>query len=165
MTYLRRFLLTLFPPPRKPVTWCAGISLAVFAVLFAGTVIGLELTHTLLFSRPAAFGLSVFAGWLWWLHVAGYAGLPAIRGNRTVDAARAVCADGDGACAICAVRTRDVVSTMYLDVSDSIRNDSVDAATKYVIDSVEKKPEHDEAGLLIFGKTPAVELPPRVSFP
>ncbi len=167
MTSLRRFLLTLFPPPRKPVTWRAGISLAVFAVLFAGTVIGLELSHTLLFSRPAAFGLSIFAGWLWWLHVAGYAGLPAVRGEvalwtRLLLFALMVMVLAEPR----AVRTRDVVSTMYLvDVSDSIRHDSVDAATKYVIDSVEKKPKNDEAGLLIFGKTPAVELPPRVSFP
>lgn len=167
MTFLRRLLLTLFPPPRKPVTWRASISLIIFAVLFAGTVIGLELSHTLLFSRPSAFVLSVFAGWIWWLHTAGYAGLTATRGQialwtRLLLFAMLVMVLAEPR----AVRTRDVVSTMYLvDLSDSIRSDSADSAIKYVIQSVEKKPKDDEAGLLVFGKTPAVELPPRASFP
>lgn len=164
---LRRILIALFPPPRKRITWRAGLSLAIFAVLFSGTIIGLEYGGVLLFARPAALGLSVFAVWVWWLHVAGYAGLPPVRGEfalwtRLLLLALLAMVLAEPR----AVRQRDVVSAMFMiDVSDSVRSDSVDAAIKYVVDSYGKKPTSDQMGLMVFGKTPAVELPPRPSFP
>ena len=33
-----------------------------------------------MFARPMMLGLIVLAPWVWWMHVAGYAGLPKVRG-------------------------------------------------------------------------------------
>lgn len=141
-------------------------SLIVFVALFAAVCVGLEWSGTLLFARPAAFGLTLFAGWIWWLHIAGYGGLPKVRGEvalwvRLVLLGLFVMLLAEPR----AVRLRDVVSAMFLvDVSDSVRGDSVDAAMRYVVESVARKPTQDEVGLLIFGDTPAVEQPPRMNY-
>lgn len=167
MSFVRRILALLFPRPRKALRWLDAWPLGAFFVLFAGVCLGLELGGVLMFARPAAFGLTVLAAWLWWLQVAGYAGLPRVRGLvalwvRFILFALFVMLLAEPR----AVRTRDVLSVMYLvDVSDSVKSDSVDAAMRYVLESVNRKPARDEAGLIVFGKTPAVELPPRASFP
>lgn len=166
MSRLRRLLLTLFPAPRKPVRWIDALPLAIYFGLFAAMCVGLEWGGWLLFARPMALGLAVFAAWIWWLHVAGYAGLPRIRAGVAFWTRLAlfslmvmVLAEPRS------VRTRDVVSAMFLvDVSDSVRGDSVDAAMRYVAESAGLKPTADEVGLLIFGKTPAVEQPPRMNY-
>ena len=64
-----------------------------------------------------------------------------------------------------AVRTRDVLSVVYVvDISDSV-DQSTDRALEFVAKTVNEKPEEDEAGLIVFGRDAAVELPPRISFP
>jgi uncharacterized membrane protein len=167
MQRLRQLLRNLFPPPRRAVRAGDALSLVLFFLLFAAACVGLEFGGVLMFARPAAFGLAVFAAWIWWLHVAGYAGLPKVRGHvalwtRFLLFALLVMVLAEPR----SVRSRDVLSVMYLvDVSDSVRGDSVDASIRYVLEAVAKKPTKDEAGLLVFGKTPAVELPPRMSFP
>ncbi|HUQ68043.1 MAG TPA: VWA domain-containing protein, partial [Planctomycetaceae bacterium] len=166
MPFLRRLLLQLFPTPRRAVRWMDALPLAVFFALFAATCVGLEWGGVLLFARPWALALAVFAAWIWWLHVAGYAGLPRLRGRIAFwtrlglfSLMVMVLAEPRS------VRTRDVVSAMFLvDVSDSVRGDSVDAAMRYVAESAALKPTADEVGLLIFGKTPAVEQGPRMSY-
>lgn len=166
MSSLRRLLLTLFPAPRRPVRRGDIVSLAVFFVLFAATCFGLDYWGVLLFARPWALSLAVLGAWVWWLHVAGYAGLPRVRGHvacwtRLVLLALLVMVLAEPR----SVRSKDVVSAMFLvDVSDSVRGDSVDAATRYVVESAALKPTTDEIGLLIFGKTPAVEQPPRMNY-
>lgn len=163
---MRRLMRHLFPPPRKPLQWMHAASLIVFVLLFAAVCVGLEWSGTLLFARPAAFGLTLFAGWIWWLHIAGYGGLPKVRGEvalwiRLVLLGLFVMLLAEPR----AVRLRDVVSAMFLvDVSDSVRGDAVDAAMRYVVESVARKPTQDEVGLLIFGDTPAVEQPPRMNY-
>jgi len=149
------------------VRWWDALSLAIFFGVFAATCLSLELGGVLLFARPAAFALAVLAAWIWWLHVAGYAGLPKGRGQvalwvRLLLFALLVMVLAEPR----AVRARNVLSVMYLvDVSDSVKSDSVDASIRYVLESAHRKPANDEAGLMVFGKTPAVELPPRVTFP
>jgi uncharacterized membrane protein/Mg-chelatase subunit ChlD len=65
-----------------------------------------------------------------------------------------------------AVRKSDVLSVVYaLDVSDSMGDKVSDQALSWVMQSVQKKPEKDEAGLVVFGREAAVELPPRQTFP
>ncbi len=160
-------LLTVFPPPRRPVTWSTAWPLMLFLVAFAALCLGLEFGHVLMFSRPYALAVIVFAPWIWWMHAAGYSGLPKTRGLLSLFLR--LCLLGLFAMVLAeprAVRSRDVMSAIYLvDVSDSIQSDSTDASLRYVLQSVQHKPTRDEAGLIIFGKTPAVELPPRMSFP
>lgn len=167
MQFLRRMVFALVPPPRKPVTWRAAVSLIVFLVSFAGLCLWLEFGHVLMFARPWALTAIVFAPWVWWMHAAGYSGLPKVRGELSMLVRLGLL----GAFAMLlaeprAVRSKDVMSTMFVvDVSDSIRNESSEASLRYVLEKASKKPTNDEAGLIIFGKTPAVELPPRMTFP
>lgn len=167
MNYIRRFVQALFPPPRRAVTWRAAVPLIVFLVAFVGLCIGLEFGRVLMFARPWALAVVLFAPWVWWMHAAGYAGLPKVRG--VVSLFVRLCLLGLFAMVLAeprAVRSRDVMAAMFvIDVSDSIHPDSMNDSLKYVLDSVYRKPQRDEAGLIIFGKTPAVELPPRASFP
>jgi len=163
----KRLIRTLFPQPRQTVSWRSATPLILFLIVFAATCLGLERQHVLLFERPAAFWLTVLTGWLWWIHLAGRAGLSRFRGNvslfvRLLFAGALIMVLAEPR----AVRTRDVVSVVYaLDVSDSIGDASVDEALEFVAKQVSEKPENDEAGLIVFGGTAAVELPPRKVFP
>ena len=168
MNRLRRFIASFFPSPRRPVGWRDAMPLAVFLVLFAGLCAWLEFGHVLMFARPVMLGLAVFAPWFWWMHVGGYAGLP--KGRGAVSLFVRLTLLGLFAMVLAeprAVRSRDVMSVVFsVDVSDSIY--SADQAITYVTDTVQKhrpKGKSDEAGLVIFGKSSAVELPPRMSFP
>lgn len=167
MSLWRKLLLSIFPRPRRTVRWQDALALVVFLALFAAVAIGLEQADVLLFSRPAMLLLVLLAPWVWWMHFAGYGGLPRIRGQVALWARFLLL--GLFAFALAeprAVRSRDVLSVMYVvDVSDSITSASSDQAIQYVTASVNTKPGRDEAGLSIFGKGPAVELPPRASFP
>ena len=163
----RRLIRTLFPQPRQAVSWRSATPLILFLIVFAATAIGLEQNRVLLFERPAAFWLTILTGWLWWIHLAGRAGLARFRSNaslfvRLLFAGALIMVLAEPR----AVRTRDVVSVVYaLDVSDSIGDASVDEALEFVARQVSEKPENDEAGLIVFGGTAAVELPPRKVFP
>jgi hypothetical protein len=65
-----------------------------------------------------------------------------------------------------AVRRSDAVAVVYaLDVSDSMGEKVTDEALGWIMRSVSQKREKDEAGLIVFGREPAVELPPRQTFP
>jgi uncharacterized membrane protein len=163
----RRIIQTLFPQPRQAVSWRSATPLILFLIVFAATCIGLEQRHILLFERPVAFWLTILTGWLWWIHLAGRAGLSRFRSSaslfvRLVFAGALIMVLAEPR----AVRTRDVVSVVYaLDVSDSIGDASVEDALEFVAQQVSEKPENDEAGLIVFGGTAAVELPPRKVFP
>ena len=163
----KRLIRTLFPQPRQAVSWRSATPLILFLAVFAATCIGLEQNRVLLFERPAAFWLTILTSWLWWIHLAGRAGLARFRSNaslfvRLLFAGALIMVLAEPR----AVRTRDVVSVVYaLDVSDSIGDASVDEALEFVARQVSEKPENDEAGLIVFGGTAAVELPPRKVFP
>ncbi|WP_417389424.1 VWA domain-containing protein [Gimesia sp.] len=157
----------LVPRPRTPVTWMRAVSLIFFLVLYAALCIGLEQSGVLLFARPWAFGLILFSVWVWWLSIAGYGGLS--KGRALAALISRLLMLGLFVMLIAeprSVRVRDVISVVYaVDLSDSIGESSVDSALEFVMKTVTEKPQTDEAGLVVFGRNSAVELPPRVSFP
>jgi hypothetical protein len=168
MRQLRRFVKSLFPSPRRAFQWLDLWPLAAFLIVFCGTCAWLEFGHIWMFARPMMLGLVLLSPWLWWMHVAGYAGLPKIRGM--ISLLVRLCLFGLLVMVMAeprAVRSRDVMTVVFaLDVSDSIYNP--DDALKYITQTVQSqrpKGKADQAGLIIFGKTPACELSPSMSFP
>ncbi|MFO8007628.1 MAG: glutamine amidotransferase [Candidatus Brocadiia bacterium] len=157
----------VLPPPRERVRLRTALPLLVFLVVFASACIGLELGGVILFTAPWAFLLSAVLPWFWWMQVAGASGL---RGWRWTAALLVrLCLVGLAIALLAqprAVRTNDVLSVVYaLDLSDSIGESASDQALRYVVETVSDKPQSDEAGLVVFGRDAAVELPPRPSFP
>lgn len=140
--------------------WTDGLPLAAFLALFGGTCLYLELTHVLLFARPAAFVLLAATIWIWWLHVAGYAGLGRVRSLVALEVRLALA----GLFVLLlaeprAVRTSDNMSVVYaVDVSDSISEGSTTRAFEFLARTASKKPPNDQVGLVIFGKNAAVEF-------
>ena len=163
----RRLLKSLIPSPRKPVTFRRSLSLLLFLGAYGVACLWLEWSGRMLFARPEMFILMLLTGWVWWLHVAGYGGMSRVRG----EVALLIRLTFIGAFVMLlaeprAVRSRDVLSVIYtLDVSDSIGDRSTDAALSFVTRTVSGKPAKDEAGLIVFGRGAAVEMPPRMSFP
>jgi hypothetical protein len=163
----KKILNSLFPKPRSALRWKDALPLVIFLILFAIFCVALEWSQTLVFAQPAAFGLMIATVWVWWMHVAGFSGLSRFRGVvaltvRLILVGLFVMLMTEPR----AVRTRDVLSVVYaLDISDSIGESSIDAALEFVAETVTKKPQKDEAGLIVFGRNAAVELPPRQSFP
>lgn len=168
MNRLRNIIASFFPSLRRSLGGRDAVPLVLFLMVFGGLCAWLEFGHVLMFARPVMLGLVVFAPWFWWMHVGGYAGLP--KGRGAVSLFVRLTLLGLFAMVLAeprAVRSKDVMSVVYaLDVSDSIY--SADQAIQYITETVQNhrpKGKADEAGLVIFGKTPAVELPPRMSFP
>ena len=191
MNWLRTTFRRIFPLPHRPVTWTAVIPLFVFAVLFALICFSIlptfvvtiskkfwdweyfripkpafEIVRELEFARPWAFALLIVTPWLWWMQAAGHAGLPARRGAWAAFIRLMIC----GLLILVlaeprAVRTSDVVSVVYtIDVSDSV-NEARNQALDLVAGTAAQKPATDQAGLVVFGRTAAVEYPPRETFP
>ncbi|MBS0202410.1 MAG: VWA domain-containing protein [Planctomycetes bacterium] len=168
MKRLRRIIASVFPSPRSRVRWQDGIPLAVFAVIFIGGCGWLEFAHLLMFARPAMLVLAVISPWFWWMHVAGYGGLP--KGRGSVALMVRLLLVGLFAMVLAeprSVRSKDVMSVVFaLDVSDSIY--SADKPISYITETVQNhrpKGTEDQQSLIIFGKNPAVELPPAKAFP
>ena len=166
------FLERLFPRPRRPFRWSQTISLVVFVLLYAALVLGLELSNTMLFVWPEAFALMLLAPWVWWLHAAGGSGLGRVRGVVALWTRLALI--GLFVMLLAeprAVRTSDVVAVMYaVDISDSVGRETddenaQDLALSFVASTMSQKPEGDQAGLVVFGRNSAVELPPAESTP
>lgn len=164
----------LFPRPRRVVTWRDSLSLVVFLSLYIGVLLYLVLSKRLVFARPGLFGLMVVTPWMWWMAVAGYAGLSKVRTHVSLIVRLALA--GTFAMVLAeprSVRTQDVLSVVFtVDVSDSVDSSSTAAddsssnkALKLVAQLVTEKPEKDQAGLVVFGRNAAVEQPPRQSFP
>jgi len=161
------FLERLFPRPRQPFRWSQTIVLLVFLSAYTALVLGLELSNTMLFVWPEAFGLMVLTPWVWWLHVAGGSGLGRTRGVVALSTRLALI--GLFVMLLAeprAVRTSDVVAVMYaVDISDSVGRETddenaQDRALQFVASTMSRKPEGDQAGLVVFGRNSAVELPP-----
>jgi uncharacterized membrane protein len=167
MKRLRRLLRTIFPPPRRPVTLGQILLIVVFLVAYFGTCATLVFTHLVLFVRPSMFALMAVCVWIWWMYVAGYSGLPGRRSGMAF-LVRALVV-GVFCVALAeprAVRTSDLLSVVYaIDLSDSIGEGSTQSALDFMSNTVSNKPERDQAGLVVFGRNAAAELPPRQSFP
>ena len=191
MTWLRKLVMRIFPPPHRRVRWQAGISLFAFAVImalicfsivptflitstsrfwdfrwFRITKPAFEIVRELEFARPWIFLLLLVTPWIWWMQAAGHAGLPSRRGAWAGFIRLMIC----GLLILVlaeprAVRTSDVVAVVYnVDVSDSV-NEAKNEAMDMVAATAAEKPSTDHAGLVVFGRTAAVEYPPRESFP
>ena len=163
----QRLFRQFVPPARRRMTWSVLLPLVAFLFLFLFLIIFLEWRGILRFTRPWAFALLVFTPWIWWMNFAGGSGLTGWRATFAL-LVRLTLA-GVFAMALAeprAVRKSDVLSIVYaLDVSDSMGEKVSDQSLGWIMQSVTKKPEKDEAGLVIFGRDAAVELPPRATFP
>lgn len=141
--------------------------LAIFLAAFLAVVLVLEFRGILRFTRPNAFWLMAIAPWFWWLHQAGGSGLSGVRSVIALLVRLSLV----GLFVLLlaeprAVRKSDTLSVVYaLDVSDSMGDKVSDQALSWIMQTVQKKPEKDEAGLVVFGRDSAVELPPRQTFP
>ncbi len=191
MSGLQKLLTRLVPPPHRPVRWPAGIPLLAFAAIMALVCFSIvptflvtftgrfrdfgwfriprptfEIVRELEFARPWFFLLLLVAPWIWWMQAAGHAGLPYRRGAWAGFVRLMIC----GLLILVlaeprAVRTSDVVAVVYnIDVSDSV-NEAKNQAMDMVAATAAEKPSTDQAGLVVFGRTAAVEYPPRESFP
>ena len=155
---------SLFPAARRAVTPLALLPLLVFLAVFAAAVIVCETRDLVRFTWKPAFWLLAATPWVWWMHFAGLSGWRAqaalLSRLLLIGAFAALLAEPR------AVRKSDTLSMVYaLDVSDSMGEKISDKSMEWVLESVRQKPERDEAGLVVFGRDAAVELPPRKSFP
>lgn len=167
MTWKSRVLSGLFPAPRRPVPWWRAWTVLVFWLACLLAVLAGEWTATMSFTSPGQFAWLLLAGWFWWLTAAGWHGLAAGRARLALGlrwlllAAIAAALAGPRA-----VRESDGLALIYVvDRSDSIGAAAADAALTWMVDTVRAKPQEDLAGLVVFGREAAVELPPRDAFP
>lgn len=166
-TNARTWRLNLVPPARKPVTLGAALPLVISLALFIGGCVFVNLRRMVEFSNLAPFGLMTLSLWVWWLHLAGYSGLGKVRAIiallvRLVVLALIVLALTEPR----VIRQSNGLALIYtLDVSDSMGENVSDQSLNYIIKTANAKPEKDDAGLVVFGRDAAVELPPRQSFP
>ena len=162
---LERLRRSVFPDPRGAVGWRDAWPLIAFAAIAGGLYVWLELDQRVLFARPALFGLLIFAPWVWWLAVANRGGMGAARAEWST--LLRLCLLGLCVAALAeprAVRERDVTSVVFaLDVSDSVGRGVEAQALELFAGAAAQKPDTDEAGLVVFGRNAAVELPPKKS--
>ncbi|MEP3482493.1 MAG: VWA domain-containing protein [Fuerstiella sp.] len=164
------FALSILPLPRIFLTnqtfWANGIQLGSFGFSWDLKWPTWEWIWDLDYVRPWMFLLLIVTPWIWWMQAAGHSGLAKGRGEfaafvRLIITGLLIMVIAEPR----AVQTSSVISVVYnVDVSDSV-NDARKLALDVVADSAAKKPTTDEAGLVVFGRTPAVEYPPRTSFP
>lgn len=141
--------------------------LLAFLAVFGGTCFALEWRRVLLFTHPSAFWWTLVTPWFWWMSEAGYSGLPRTRALVALFTRLSIM--GLFIMLLAeprAVRENRSLSVVYaLDISDSIGDEAIDEALKFVMRTAQGRPEKDEAGLVVLGRDAAVELPPRTAFP
>ncbi|SFH67673.1 VWA domain-containing protein [Planctomicrobium piriforme] len=136
---------------------CTDLLLARFGIPVGGVV----------FTEPWQFGWIAAAVWVWWMALQGWSGLNRRRNLQSMFVR--LCLLGVFVMLMAqprAVRTNDSLAVVYaIDMSASIHPDQLSQAQAFVTRTVSQKPEGDEAGLVVFGSSAAVELPPEKSFP
>lgn len=162
--------LAIVPLPRfflgRETLWASGIRIGSWSWQWDLHWPTWEWIRDLEYVRPWMFVLLVVTPWIWWMQAAGHSGLAKRRGDiaafiRLLIAGILIMVLAEPR----AVQTSSVLSVVYnVDVSDSV-NDAKSQALDVVAGSAALRPKKDEAGLVVFGRTPAVEYPPRVSFP
>ena len=163
----RRAITWLLPPAPRLVTARSLVTPLVVLGLVGVAWLANRSAHWLGFARPQAFLALALAPWFWWLHQTGRAAGSRLR-QELVLAARLVLLV---LLALVlarpqAIRVSDQLAVIYaLDRSDSLGEKTADQALRYVLRTVAEKPGRDMAGLVVFGRHAAVELPPRASFP
>jgi uncharacterized membrane protein len=167
MLTARNIFLNLAPPPRKRVTFGAVLPMLVFLLLFIGGCVFVSLRRLVEFSYLAPFGLLVLSVWIWWMNFAGFSGLGKIRSTLALLVRLSVL--GILILALAeprVVKKNEGLALVYaLDTSDSMGEKVSDRSLSYILKTAGAKPEKDQAGLVVFGRDAAVELPPRLSFP
>jgi uncharacterized membrane protein len=167
MLNARKWLVNVVPPPRKRVTFGAVLPLLLFLAVFVGSCLFASLRRLVEFTNLAPFGLLVLSVWVWWLQTAGYGGLSGARSTVALLVRLSVL--GVFILALAeprVVRQNTGLAVVYaLDVSDSMGEKVSDRSLNYILKTAGAKPEKDAAGLVVFGRDAAVELPPRLSFP
>ena len=164
---MKKLFQSIFPSPRRRVTVWTVLPLVVFLLAFGGACFWLEWRGVVLFATPVWFAWMAAAPWIWWMHVTGFGGLSGARAVVALVTRLSLL----GAFAMLmaeprAVRINHTLSVVFaVDVSDSIDDGALKRALSFVTATVAEKGEQDEAGLMVFGKNAAVELPPRPSFP
>ena len=119
---MKRFLQSLLPAARRPVTLLAFLPLLLFLAVLAAAVIACEARGIVRFTWKPAFWLMLVTPWVWWMHFAGWSGLSGWRAQAAlisrlllVGTFSALLAEPR------AVRKSDTLSMVYaLDVSDSM---------------------------------------------
>jgi len=159
--------LSLWPPARRAPNWRAALPLfvAIFSFVF---ILGLLLHFSSLrFSRPAALLLFALCPWFWQLSRASSLQLSPHRATASLFARLSLLA----IFAILfaepqSVRSSSDLSAIFvLDISDSVSQDATGNSIEYLLRAAQGKPPADEVGLVVFGREPAVELPPQSSLP
>lgn len=164
---LGRFLRRLIPPARRRVTMWSVLPLVMFLALFLSAWLVLELRGIVRFTSYKPLFLILVMPWLWWMYIASSSGLGPVRGlvallvRLGIVGLLIMLLAGPRA-----VRESDILAVMYaVDLSDSLGEQAQYSALDFVARTISGKPEKDRAGLLVFGRNAAVELPPRLSFP
>lgn len=167
MKFATGWIAPLIAPTRRRLTR-ADVAPAVVFLALMGVACGAAVHfNRFMFARPAGFLALLLTPWFVWTHAQGWHGLP--RGRAAAALACRLLLLGAFALALAeprTVRVQEGMSVVYaLDVSDSVGTGAADASMKFVLETATRKPPKDQAGLLVFGATPAVELPPRETFP
>ena len=176
-----KLIQAIFPPPRYRVGWGEAWPLVAFLALYAGICGYLVLApNGMIFGVPLAFFWMLVSPWAWWLHVAGGSGLARWRGRVALWVRLALI--GLFVMLLAeprAKRTSDILSVMYtVDISDSVgvqvgdqnmRDEALEFVARMVTDMNSKENRkvtgRDKAGVVVFGRNAAVELPPRENVP
>ncbi len=170
MKRLRRVLVRqIVPPLRAPVTVRQVVPLSAFFAVYCGRLHRPSIvTGHVLFVRPRCSCVMIVSVWVWWMYVAGYSRIAASAGDDRISRADALGRrrlpwhwPSRGPCGRATCCRSSTPSTM----SDSIGESSTDSALQFLAQTVTQKPEKDQAGLVVFGRNAAAELPPRQSFP
>jgi hypothetical protein len=167
MIKLTHIIGKIFPKIRGEFKWTMSLPLLIYLFLFIGLIFSFEYYKILTFNSLTPFWLMLLFPWIWWMSVAGYSGIRGARGVialwiRLIMVSLFIFLLAEPQ----AVRKSDVLSLIYvLDTSDSIEHASVNKALTFMSRTVsEGRKGKDKAGLIIFGKDAAVDLPPRESF-
>ncbi len=163
----RQWFREIIPASRRPVTFGRFLPYGIFLLLFGGGTLYLVLSHRLTFAAPWAFLLLAVTPWFWWMHTAAGGGMPAARAAAALSIRLLIVGAFIYALAEPrAVRGNNDLAVLFaMDLSDSVGERAGDQALKFIVNAVNKKPEKDSAGLVVFGRDAAVELPPRITFP
>ncbi len=160
----RARLALLLPHPRRPWRWTDAVPLVVACCAIAGLLTTLALDGLRLAAPERLVLLLILPLIWWWWAATGPTGLrPQLAAIvRLLLFAALITALAEPR----SVRISDRLSVVYcLDRSSSLGTKVQDEALRWVLQTAGGKPAQDEAGLVIFARDAAVELPPRAAFP
>lgn len=163
---LRALVAAVLPPPLAPVRLGRLVPLLLVLGGGGGAVLAAVLTHHLAFAAPERWWtlLSALIAWWWWAAAgpgaARWRGLCAVTVRLLLILALVAAWAGPRM-----VRANDRLAVMYcLDCSDSVGEAGDARGVDWITRTAEAKPVADAAGLVVFARDAAVEIPPRPAF-